>query len=114
MRRSLNTDFTDYTDNLFGDADSSLSSVMRSVFEHGLHGLFFGGHVKTGGFGPIVRELTSLSVISVKSVFNKNIHPWSHVVQLWSQTVERRRRQMARWVVVLISRQTCREVATRR
>ena len=39
MRRVLNTDCTDYTDNLFGDADSSLSSVMRSVFEHGLHGL---------------------------------------------------------------------------
>ena len=39
MRRVLNTDCTDYTDNLFGDADSSLSSVMRSVFEHGFHGL---------------------------------------------------------------------------
>ena len=39
MRRVLNTDYTDYTDNLFGDADSSLSSVVRSVFEHGLHGL---------------------------------------------------------------------------
>ena len=39
MRRVLNTDCTDYTDNLFGDADSSLSSVVRSVFEHGLHGL---------------------------------------------------------------------------
>ena len=29
MRRLTNTDCTDYTDNLFGDADSSLSSVMR-------------------------------------------------------------------------------------
>ena len=67
---------------------------------------------------------TELSVKSVLSVFNKNIsgltkqdYPCSiktSVVQLWSQTVERRRRQMARWVVVLISRQTCREVATRR
>ena len=46
MRRVLNTDCTDYTDILLRD-------------------------VKTGSFGPIVRELTNLSVKSVLSVFNK-------------------------------------------
>ena len=39
VRRVLNTDCTDYTDNLSGDVDIPWSSVVRKGSEHGLHGL---------------------------------------------------------------------------
>ena len=41
------------------NVDIPCTSVMRRDFEHGLHGLhgcFYWGGVKTGGFGPIVRK----------------------------------------------------------